>query len=90
MLGELRVVNVPIGDGRALLRARCAQRQLAAADTRVRQDSLEQVKGIGIEVRGIVLERHRQHRIDTESELDGDLGDEQVRTRRHARNDPQL
>jgi hypothetical protein len=37
-----------------------------------------------------MLERHRQQRIHSESELEGGLRDEQVGTGRHAGNDPQL
>jgi hypothetical protein len=37
-----------------------------------------------------MLERHRQQRIHSESELEGGLRDEQVGTGGHAGNDPQL
>jgi len=83
-------MDVPVRYHRARLPGVRIERQLAATDFGVREESLQHVEGVGVEVRRIMFERHGQHRIDAETEVERGLRDEQVGTRGHTGHDPQL
>ena len=64
--------------------------QLDAAHLRMLQQLLQTAEGLRIEVGRVVRQRHRQQRLDVDTERQGGLGDQQIRARGHADQHAQL
>jgi hypothetical protein len=56
----------------------------------MRQELLERSERVGVEVRGVLRQRHGQNRIDGQTELEGSLRHQEIGTARHPRHDPHL
>ena len=64
--------------------------QHVAYDCRICKQRAQRRPGLGVEVRDVLFQRHRQHSIDLAPHLHGGSSYQQIRALRHTRHDPQL